>query len=245
MSDIGQHDSEALKDINDLYRISNDEIEVVNIDSILEDVSNSRQHPERNIRSIMASLQRFGQQRPVVVSPKNIIIAGNGTHRAMKAMGFEKIAIVRSELDGPEATAFGIADNQIALTSEWDFQSLSEHVKALQDWEADFDFQVIGFEAHEIDPMLHADWTPPEVKSGEGGADDGPKMGDPIKVTVEQREVIERAINQLRRNEGEPTLSEGRCLEYICTEWLQVPEKPVAKTIEEDYSELNNESSVE
>lgn len=203
---------------NEDYRIVAGKTEMVPIDSIFEDPANSRLHPERNIRSLMASLQRWGQQKPVVVSPKNIIIAGNGTHRAMKAMGYEEIAIVRSDLEGPEATAFGIADNQIALIAEWDFQALSEHVKALSDWEQDFDFQTIGFEAHEIDPMIHADWSPPEVKKAVD--DDVPEMGEPIKCTVEQREIINQAIAIVRRKEGDSSMSEGRCLELVCSTFL-------------------------
>lgn len=216
MSEIEPNGNGAVE--NDDYKIIAEAVEVVPIDSIFEDPANSRLHPERNIRSLMASLQRWGQQKPIVVTPKNIIVAGNGTHRAMKAMGFETIAIVRSDLEGPEATAFGIADNQIALIAEWDFQALSEHVKSLSDWENGFDFQTIGFEAHEIDPMIHADWTPPDVKKTTD--DDGPVMGDPIKCTVEQREVIDRAIAVVRRKEGDASMSEGRCCELICSNFV-------------------------
>jgi hypothetical protein len=42
-----------------------------------------------------------------------------------------------------------------------------------------------------------------------------------VEMTVEQRDMVDRAIDKLRSEVGEPALAEGRCLEIICFDFLQ------------------------
>ena len=51
----------------------------LNIADLSADPANARKHSERNIESIMASLRRFGQQKPIVVDKSGVVRAGNGT----------------------------------------------------------------------------------------------------------------------------------------------------------------------
>ena len=100
-------------------------IEIVPITSLSQDPSNARLHPERNLEQIKSSLRRFGQQKPIVVDAVNVVRAGNGTLLAAKALGWETISIVRSELGKTELTAYAIADNRSAELAEWDNEVLS------------------------------------------------------------------------------------------------------------------------
>jgi len=92
----------------------------VPITSISPDPANARKHPKRNVDAIVASLRRFGQQRPIVVDAKNVVRAGNGTLQAAKQLGWTEIDIVRSDLPPSELTAFAIADNRTAELAAWD-----------------------------------------------------------------------------------------------------------------------------
>lgn len=98
--------------------------ESVAISSLSPDPANVRKHPQRNIETIVASLKRFGQQKPIVVDVKGIVRAGNGTLEAAKLLGWTEISIVRSNLIGPEATAYAIADNRTSELAEWDEDGL-------------------------------------------------------------------------------------------------------------------------
>ena len=49
--------------------------ESIRIDHLNLDPANTRAHPPRNIEAIKASLARFGQQKPVVIDPDNVVIA--------------------------------------------------------------------------------------------------------------------------------------------------------------------------
>ena len=104
--------------------------EQVKVKDLLNDPANVRKHDERNIESIKASLQRFGQQKPIVVDGKGIVVAGNGTLMAAKSLGWKEIQIVRTELDGVDATAYAIADNRSAELAVWDDDALAQTLAA-------------------------------------------------------------------------------------------------------------------
>jgi ParB-like chromosome segregation protein Spo0J len=127
--------------------------ETVSIDSLSADPANARIHSGRNLDAIKASLQRFGQQKPIVVDAKGIVRAGNGTLAAAKLLGWKTIDIVRTELAGGEATAYAIADNRTSDLSEWDEEALGRQLEALQ---ADgLDLGEIGFSAKEVEKLLN------------------------------------------------------------------------------------------
>ena len=77
------------------------EIERVPLDSLHPDPANTRAHDERNLEAIQGSLARFHQQKPIVVDHDGVIRAGNGTYEAAKALGWETIDVVRTDLEGP------------------------------------------------------------------------------------------------------------------------------------------------
>lgn len=148
--------------------------EHVPIDSVLHDPANLRLHPTRNLAAIKASLAKFGQQKPIVIDGKGIVLAGNGTLTAAKELGWDTIAVVRSELTRTEATAYAIADNRSAELAEWDGVSLAETLRSLQS--EDFDLDAVGFTGEEIDEMLGGfadaildDEEPGDEADGDGG----------------------------------------------------------------------------
>jgi ParB-like chromosome segregation protein Spo0J len=100
-------------------------IEIVPISSLSEDPANARRHGKRNLDQVKASLRRFGQQKPIVVDATNTVRAGNGTLAAAKALGWEMIQIVRSDLPRTELTAYAIADNRSAELADWDDKVLA------------------------------------------------------------------------------------------------------------------------
>ena len=139
----------------------------VNIDSVHIDPANLRMHPARNLDTIKASLARFGQQKPIVVDGNGICRAGNGTLEAARALGWEKIEVVKTPLAGSEAIAYAIADNRTAELALWDDDRLGETLKALQ--LEDFNLDDIGFSQDELDELLG-----PEP--GEAADDPGPQI---------------------------------------------------------------------
>jgi len=161
-------------------------IETVPVGSLSLDPANLRRHPERNLETIKASLRRFGQQKPIVVGPNNVVVAGNGTLEAAKALGWTEIAIVRTSLSGSDAVAFGIADNRTAELAEWDdgladvLAALAAEDEALRD--------AAGFDADELAGLLAAGndhW------SETSGRSTGDKMGVGTMGDIEYRVIVD------------------------------------------------------
>lgn len=126
-------------------------LETVAIDSLSLDPANLRKHSARNLDAIGASLRRFGQQKPIVVNEQNVVLAGNGTLTAARAIGWKEIKIVRSELAGTQATAFGIADNRSAELAEWD-DNLADVLASLK--AEDFPLSDIGFDEADLKELV-------------------------------------------------------------------------------------------
>ena len=133
-------------------------VETVDIATLTLDPANVRKHGERNLEAIKGSLAKFGQQKPIVVGPKGVVVAGNGTLDAARALGWTKLDVVRTDLAGAEAMAFAIADNRTAELAEWD-GDLAESMAALRDDES-IDHLLTGFTDAEIDELI-ADATDP------------------------------------------------------------------------------------
>ena len=127
-------------------------IKTVAVNSISQDPANLRKHGERNIDAIVASLRKFGQQHPIVIDSKGIILSGNGRYMAAVKLGWHEIEVVESSLTGSSATAYAIADNRTAELAEWDTTALAETLRALQSEE--FETDAAGYSESEIDALV-------------------------------------------------------------------------------------------
>lgn len=135
------------------------QIEDIPIASLSFDPANARKHSPKNLDAIKGSLAKFGQQKPIVIS-NGVVVAGNGTLEAARALGWERIRAVTTPLTGPDLTAYAIADNRTGELAEWDDDALSRTLGALK---ADgFDLDSIGFTDEDL-----AQWCKPaEVVRG-------------------------------------------------------------------------------
>ena len=132
-------------------------LETVPLSSISPDPANTRKHSRRNLDAIKASLRRFGQQKPIVVDAKGVVLAGNGTLAAATELGWSEIQIVRTALAGVDATAFGIADNRTAELAEWD-ENLADVLASLK--AEDFPLAEIGFDEADLAKLQPPDFAP-------------------------------------------------------------------------------------
>ena len=145
-------------------------LETVDISDISQDPANVRKHSERNLEAIAASLRAFGQQKPIVVDKRGVILAGNGTYEAAKRIGWDKIKITRTDLSGTLATAYAIADNRTAELAEWDDTALAEQLRSLQSEE--FDLANVGYTDDELNQMINSaaeSLLPPSEEKQFGG----------------------------------------------------------------------------
>lgn len=134
----------------------------VPLDALHLDPANARQHGERNLDAIRASLASFGQVDPLVVHrPTQRVIGGNGRLAAMRALGRTHADVVELDLTETQATALGIALNRTAELAEWDDQALARLLSGLQ---ADRALDGVGFDADELKEVLASLVTPDPVE---------------------------------------------------------------------------------
>jgi len=108
-------------------------IETVSINSLTPDPANARKHDGKNLQAIANSLEKFGQRKPIVVTPDSIVVAGNGTLEAAKSLGWSQIAIARTPVGWTwdQIKAFALADNRTAELAEWDDKVLADQLLEL------------------------------------------------------------------------------------------------------------------
>lgn len=139
----------------------------IKLADLVLDPMNARKHNEKNIHAIVGSLKKFGQQKPIVINSKNVIVAGNGTYEAAKLCGWSEIAVVVTDLDSFNEAAFAIADNRTAELAEWNMDILGDTLQSLR--ENDLDLSLIGFDIGDLEQYMP---KPPSEGSKELSADD-------------------------------------------------------------------------
>jgi ParB-like chromosome segregation protein Spo0J len=104
---------------------------ITNISELTPAKRNAREHGERNLSMIEASLKEYGAARSIVVDEDGEIIAGHGTVSAAKKAGITKVrtvetdgqeivAVVRSGLSRQQKDELAISDNRSAELADWD-----------------------------------------------------------------------------------------------------------------------------
>lgn len=161
------------------------------INELVPDPANARRHSQRNIDAIMASLVRFGQQKPIVVDGKNIVRAGNGTLAAARALGWTHLNAVRSDLAAGELAAFAIVDNRTAELADWDNQLV---LAALEEGSAGD----LGFTAEEIEELRRAADV---VDADSELVAPGEKLGDELGDIGQRFEVVVQCGNERQQQE--------------------------------------------
>jgi ParB-like chromosome segregation protein Spo0J len=130
--------------------------ETVKVADLSNDPANARKHGEKNIATIVASLRRFGQQKPIVVDSSGVVRAGNGTLEAAKQLGWDTIEIQRTELTSSDAIAYAIADNRTSELAEWDDDILAAQLQGLLTEDEEL-LDAAGFDEDELAELLGGD----------------------------------------------------------------------------------------
>ena len=116
--------------------------------------TNARTHNKRQIEKLVKSIKEFNFINPIIVDKNNEIIAGHGRLEAAKLMGMDTVPTLLVEhLSEAQIRAYRLADNRLALDSEWDEDILRAELEAIKD--LDFDLDFIGFEEDELSGLLN------------------------------------------------------------------------------------------
>lgn len=199
---------------------------VQRLDSLALDPANPRAHGDRNKKTVRASLQRFGAGRSIVLNGNDVVVAGNATVEQARELGYTEVLVVepqpgqlvavrRPDWNSVESLAYAAVDNRAAEQADWDFPVLTRNLKAIED--AGFDLSDVGWEPLELASLFAPPVEPPTNKPDDGSH---PVMGASVHLTADQRLIIDQAVERIRAMENNESISEGRCLELICADFM-------------------------
>lgn len=198
------------------------EYKTASVESLIPYARNSRTHSDEQVAKIAASIREFGFLNPVIVDGNSGIVAGHGRILAAQRLGMATVPVIEAaHLTDAQKRAYVIADNRLALDSEWDEDLLRIEIFDLQD--SGFDLSLTGFTLDEIsdfdfDAGEHVEL--PELPTGEKSA----LQQKTFTLHNEQAAIIDSAIALARSNPladtGLNDNSNGNALALICEQWL-------------------------
>ena len=129
-----------------------DKVEKRNIDTLIPYARNSRTHSDAQVAQIAASMKEWGWTNPVLVDEDGQIIAGHGRVMAARKLNITEVPVmVAKGWTDAQKKAYVIADNKLALNSDWDTSLLNTEFEELK--ELGFDLLLTGFNLDEIDAL--------------------------------------------------------------------------------------------
>lgn len=165
-------------------------VEQVAIDSIHEQAGNPRKIGDDAVSTVAESIRRYGWQQPIVVKDGEILV-GHVRYRAAKALGLEKVPVIRADhLTAEEALAYTLVDNRTSELTGWDLEKLSVAVGGFEPT----DLAPVGFPEDEVSTLqellLGAGASPPGSMGATGGSTAG--SGDGSRRKRARRECVGR-----------------------------------------------------
>jgi hypothetical protein len=160
-------------------------VELVPLGEIKLRPRNVKRHGDADVAEIASSLDQFEQRKNVVLDASGYCVAGEGTVRAARKLGWTHVWANRWEAPETAARGYALADNRTAELAQVDYRLLAEELQDLSALGAPVDG--LGWDEHELSALIAASWGPapgtarppaPEVGSGPGGAP--PPAPDPV-----------------------------------------------------------------
>ena len=93
-------------------------------------ILNAKQHPQKQVKQIAASIKEFGFNQPIVTDKAGVIIVGHGRYLAAKELGLTEVPVLQLDLTEEQVKAYRLADNKLN-ESEWDMKLVIDELKSL------------------------------------------------------------------------------------------------------------------
>src|SRR5262245_25523638 len=119
-------------------------------------------NPRRNdhaVAAVAASIREYGFRQPLVIDEAGVIVVGSTRYKAALHLGMTEVPVhVARGLSPQQLRAYRISDNKLAELAEWNDTLLVQELAELQ--KMDFDLDVVGFSADELQELFQAEVEP-------------------------------------------------------------------------------------
>lgn len=144
------------------------ELEVVKVptEELVEYASNAKLHPAEQVDQIVASIEEFGFNNPILAwhndDGQPEIVAGHGRLMAARKLGLEELPVVfLDHMDEEQRRAYILVDNKLTMNSDFDFKILDVELDNI----VDIDMQEFGFVDLAIDWDAIDDFDPDAIEA--------------------------------------------------------------------------------
>lgn len=128
----------------------NPHIEMVRRKSLKPNPTNARDHSDKQLTQIAASIEKFGFLIPIVIDDDDMIAAGHGRWQAAKKLGLKDVPVIRARfLTDADRRAFALAENRISELSSWNEDLLANELNIL--FEDGYNLEITGFSTGDLD----------------------------------------------------------------------------------------------
>jgi len=130
------------------------QVQQYKVEDLIPYANNSRTHSDAQVAQIAASIKEFGWTNPILVDGEKGIIAGHGRLLAARKLGMGKVPVIElTHLSEAQKKALVIADNKLALNSDWDEELLKIEFQDLL--EGGFNINLTGFDETTVEDYLN------------------------------------------------------------------------------------------
>ena len=130
-----------------------DKVERRNVADLIPYIRNSRTHSDAQVAQIAASIREWGWTMPILCDEHGNVIAGHGRIMAAQKLGIEDVpCMTATGWSEAKRRAYVIADNKLALNSDWDNELLKIELQEVEG--GGFDLTLTGFDADELTSLF-------------------------------------------------------------------------------------------
>lgn len=175
-------------------------------------------HPDNprkgDVQAIAESIGAHGFYGAVVVQRSTgHVLAGNHRLLAAQAHGIDKLPVLWLDVDDATARRILLVDNRTNERATWDFEALAAVLAEVQ--AEDADLAGLGWDEHELEALLGAEWTPP-VQQDDFDSYEERGARRSLSLSVDAWVVIDDAVALVRQREGDPNMTEEAALVHVC-----------------------------
>lgn len=171
-------------------------IELWNLERLQPYEKNAREHSEKQIAQIAASIVEFGFLNPILVDSNDGIVAGHGRLSAAKELALDVVpVVVLDHLTENQKKAYILVDNKLAENATWNEELLAQEIIKLN--LQDFDLNILGWTDEEIKALQEDGWDS-DIESVERNEEnlDGIQGKIVVKLDPEYKDQVVDAINK-------------------------------------------------
>src|SRR5262245_19682750 len=95
-----------------------------------------RHIPAEAVARVRGSIEKYGYQNPLVVTPSGEIVAGHTRYRALRALGAEGVDVIVTDMPEPLAREYRVVDNRSGEFTSWDPELLLAELREFGDADA-------------------------------------------------------------------------------------------------------------